>query len=261
MRVANPPLCLPGRRTVLAATVAMGFGIPDLARAAEALRIAYTNTYPPLSFLDAGSIKGVLIDVFDELLGKRLGLSLNHEGLPWARAQDTVRDGGADAFCTDRTEKRSEYVNFGDETVIAINYAVFYAKNNPKASDIQKIATVDDLRAFSQGDYLGNGFAETHFKSLKIDWAANIDQVFGKVIAGRNDVTVAAEMVGRWTARKLNLTDQLGVLPVNIAPAAEFRLAIRKTYPDNEALLRRFDEAVKAARTEGLLKDIEAKYA
>jgi polar amino acid transport system substrate-binding protein len=125
----------------------------------------------------------------------------------------------------------------------------------------EKIATVDDLRAFSQGDYLGNGFAETHFKSLKIDWAANIDQVFGKVIAGRNDVTVAAEMVGRWTARKLNLTDQLGVLPVNIAPAAEFRLAIRKTYPDNEALLRRFDEAVKAARTEGLLKDIEAKYA
>jgi polar amino acid transport system substrate-binding protein len=257
---ATTPSRHPGRRSFLAATAALGFGAPDLAGAAETLRIAYTNTYPPVSFADAGAIKGVLVDVFGELLGKRLGLSVSHEGLPWARAQDQVRDGGADAFCTDRTEKRSEYANFGDETVIAINYAVFYAKNNPKAADIQKIATLDDLRPFSQGDYLGNGFAETNFKALKIDWAASIDQVFSKMIAGRNDVTVAAEMVGRWTARKLGLVDQLGVVPVSFLPVAQFRLGIRKTYEGNEALLHRFDEAMKAARTDGFVQAVEAKY-
>jgi polar amino acid transport system substrate-binding protein len=250
-----------GRRAFLAAATAMGFGVPRFAGAADTLRIAYTNTYPPISFTDGGAIKGVLVDVFDELLGKRLGLSLSHQGLPWARAQDEVKDGGADAFCTDRTEKRAEYVNFGEETVISINYAVFYAKTNPRAADIQKIATLDDLKSFSQGDYLGNGYAETNFKSLKIDWAANIDQVFAKIIAGRDDLTVANEMVGRWTARKLSVGDQLAVMPVSILPTAQFRLGIRKTYEGNEALLKRFDAVLKAARAEGLLKTIEAKYA
>ncbi|MGA3000370.1 MAG: transporter substrate-binding domain-containing protein [Acetobacteraceae bacterium] len=260
MPVFHPLPCRFDRRKFLTALVAMGVGMPDISAATETLRIAYTSTYPPICFLDGGTMKGVLVDVFDELLGKRLGMTLSHQGLPWARAQDTVRDGGADAFCTDRTDQRAEYANFGDETVIAINYAVFYAKTNPKAADIQKIAALDDLKSFSQGDYLGNGFAETHFKSLKIDWAANIDQVFNKIIAGRNDITVAAEMVGKWTARKLGLTDQLGVQPVNFLPGANFRLAIRKNYEGNEALLHRFDEAMKAARTEGLLQTIEAKY-
>src|ERR1700733_10089626 len=96
------------RRKFLAATVAVGTGATCIARATEALHIAYTGTYPPVCFLDGGTMKGVLIDVFNELLGKRLGLSLTHEGLPWARAQDKVRDGEADAFCTDRTDQRAE---------------------------------------------------------------------------------------------------------------------------------------------------------
>lgn len=249
------------RRSVLASLIAAGLGLPEMAAADATLRIAYTSTYPPICFLDGGTMKGVLVDVFNELLGQRLGVSITHQGLPWARAQDMVRDGGADAFCTDRTEPRAEYANFGNETVVSIDYAVFYAKSNPKAADIQHIAALDDLKAFVQGDYLGNGFAETHFRTLKIDWAANIDQVFNKIIAGRNDVTVAAEMVGKWTARKLSLTDQLGVLPVKFISGADFRLAIRKTYEGNEALLHRFDEVMKAARAEGLMQTIEAKYA
>lgn len=70
------------RRKFLAATIAVGIGLPHIANATETLPIAYTNTYAPVCFLDGGSMKGVLVDVFDDVLGKRLGLSLAHEGLP-----------------------------------------------------------------------------------------------------------------------------------------------------------------------------------
>ena len=187
---------LPGaelwRRTLLGLGAAsLGLGLVGSAEAADPLHIVYANSFPPVSFLDGGAMKGMLVDVLDEILGKRMDLTLRHDGLPWARAQDLVKDGGADAYCTNMTEARAAYCNFGAEPVIAMNYVVFYAKANPKAEAIRRITRLDDLAGFSQGDYLGNGFAEVNFKALKIDWAPTMERVFAKIVAGRNDISVA----------------------------------------------------------------------
>jgi polar amino acid transport system substrate-binding protein len=250
------------RRTLLSAGAAsLGLGVAGIGHAAEELRIAYFNDFAPVSYLDGDVMKGVLVDTFDEVLGKRLAVPLHHDGLPWVRAQDQVRKGADDAFCTTRTEARTEYVNFGTEPVVSMRYVVFYAKTSPKAEEIRKIATLEDLGRFSQGDFLGNGFAEVTFKTLKIDWAPSLEQVFNKLVAGRNDIAVAAELVGKWTARKVGVADQLDIQPLNFIPPSDFYFAIRKSFPDNEALSGRIDAALKAARGDGTVKAIEAKYA
>jgi ABC-type amino acid transport substrate-binding protein len=96
---------------------------------------------------------------------------------------------------------------------------------------------------------------------LQIDWASSLDLVFSKVVAGRNDICVAAELVGKWTARKNGLTDQLDIHPLSFIPTSDFYFAIRKSFPDNEALSQHIDAALKAARADGTLTAIEAKYA
>jgi polar amino acid transport system substrate-binding protein len=250
-----------GRRTLLGAGASsLGLALVGRADAADSLHIVYANSFPPVSYLEGGAMKGVLVDVLDEVLARRMGLTLRHDGLPWARAQDLVKDDGADAYCTNKTEARAAYCNFGAEPVISMNYVVFYARANPKAEAIRRIMTLDDLSGFSQGDYLGNGFAEINFKALKIDWAPSMEQVFAKIVAGRNDISVAVELVGKWTARKLGLTDQLGILPVSLSPSSEFRLAIRRSFAGNEALLRQFDATFKAALADGTPQAIQAKY-
>lgn len=250
------------RRTLLGTgAVSLGLGAAGIGRAMEDLRIAYFKDFAPVSYLESGVMKGVLVDTFDEVLGKRLAVPLHHDGLPWVRAQDQVRDGGEDAFCTTRTEARAEYANFGTEPVVSLRYVVFYARTNPRAEEIRKIASIEDLGRFSQGDFLGNGFAEVTFKSLKIDWASSLDLVFNKLVAGRNDISVSADLVGKWTARKLGLTDQLAIQPLDVIPPSNFYFAIRKGFPENAALSQRIDAALKAARTDGTLTAIEAKYA
>jgi polar amino acid transport system substrate-binding protein len=137
----------------------LGLGVTGIGHAMEDLRISYFNDFAPVSYLDGDVMKGVLVDTFDEVLGKRLALPLHHDGLPWVRAQDQVRKGSEDAFCTTRTVARTEYVNFGTEPVVSMHYVVFYARNSPRAEQIRRIASLEDLARFSQGDFLGNGFA------------------------------------------------------------------------------------------------------
>jgi ABC-type amino acid transport substrate-binding protein len=137
---------------------------------------------------------------------------------------------------------------------------IFYAKANPRAEEIQKIKSIDDMRKFSQGDILGNGFAEANFKGLKIDWANSRDQVFKKIAAGHNDITVAGDLPAKWQLRQLSLADQFAAVPLAIGDAQTFNFAIRKSLAGGDAMLRQLDAALKAARADGTLATSEAKY-
>lgn len=235
-------------------------GVVGPARAAQALRIVYGVPSPPMSFTEAAGLRGVLVDAFKEILATRLGWEVSHQGLPWRRAQDLVRDGDADAYCTSPTPERAEYMNFGSEPVLTMNWLIFYATANSRPEEIRQIKSLDEMRKFSQGDILGNGFAETHFKGMKIDWANSRDQVFKKVAAGHNDITVAGDLPGKWQLRQLGLADQFASVPLGIGQAATFNFGIRKSLANGEAMLRQVDTAVRAARADGTLTAFETRY-
>jgi polar amino acid transport system substrate-binding protein len=119
MSETKPSRLRVARRTLLnAGAASLGLGVAGIGHAAAELRIAYFNDFAPVSYLENGVMKGVLVDTFDDVLGKRLALPVHHDGLPWVRAQDQVKDGGEDAFCTTRTDARAEYANFGTEPVL-----------------------------------------------------------------------------------------------------------------------------------------------
>ena len=230
------------------------------ARAAD-FKVAFYNTFAPLSFEgDDHAITGILPDMMTEIIGKRLGLPVSLQGLPWARAQALVQDGSVDAFCTNPTPARLDYALFTSRAPITTKTELFYALDNPRKSEIEAIKTVDQLKDFRQGDYIGNGFAEATFKGLTIDYTPTLDSVFKKIAAGRLDLFVGNDLVAKSVLKQAALGDKIHSFPVEIGQPSHFHIGIRKSLAEAPDLIAKADAAIAAAEADGTLARIVAKY-
>ena len=228
---------------------------------ADDMKIVYFNAFPPVSFdNDAHQISGILPDMMTEILGNRMKLPITMQGMPWARAQASVQDGSADAFCTLITPPRLEYAVFTKNPVITLKINLFYAVDNPRRAEIEAIRTVDQLKGFRQGDYVGDGFAEATFKGLPIDYTPTLESTFKKIEAGRTDMFVGTDLVGKGVVKQLGLGDKIKDFQVDIGQPSAFNIGLRKSYPDITAVLAKADEAIEAAQKDGTLAKITAKY-
>lgn len=240
-----------------ASTLALGL---RPARAAD-FKVTFYNAFAPLSFeTDSHEITGVLPDMVTEILGHRVGLPVSLQGLPWARAQALVQDGSADAFCTNPTPARLDYAVFTKIAAITTKTELFYAVDNPRKAEIEAIKTVDQLKGFTQGDYVGNGFAEATFKGLAIDYTPTLDAVFRKIAVGRLDLFVGNDLVAKSVLKQAGLGDKIKSFPVDIGQPSHFHIGIRKSFADVDALVAKADAAIAAAEADGSLKKIVAKY-
>lgn len=246
-----------GLLPVAAGSLAMGT-FP--AQAAD-LKMVYFNAFPPVSFENAAhEITGILPDMMSDLLGKRLNMPVAMQGMPWARAQASVQDGSADGFCTLATPARRDYALFTTRAVVTFKTRLFYAAANARRNDIEAIRTIDQLKGFAQGDYVGNGFAETTFKGMPIEWTPTLESVFKKIDAGRLDVFVGTDAVGMGVARQLGLNDKILSIPVEIGAPQPFNVGFRKSLPDVATLVARVDDAIGAAEKDGTLARIMQRY-
>jgi len=230
------------------------------ARAAD-LKVVFFNAAPPLSFgSDGQDIAGILPDALTEILGKRVGLPLGFQGLPWARAQAMVQQGEADALCTLPTPARLDYALFTRNPVIVTKTELFYAEDNPRRAEIEAVRTLDQLKGFRQGDYIGNGFAEATFKDLPVEFTPTLDAVFRKIAAGHLDIYVGANVIAKGVVKQLGLGDKIRSFAVEIGPPSPFCIGIRKSYPDAAAVIERADQAIEAAGKDGTLARIIGRY-
>ena len=228
---------------------------------ADDLKVVYYNAFAPASFEnEAHAIVGILPDMMTEILGRRLNLPLAMQGMPWARAQASVQDGSADVFCTLPTPARLDYAVFTKHPAITLKIELFYAVDNPKRQQIETIRTVEQLQGFRQGDYVGNGFAESTFKDMPIDWTPTLESVFRKIELGRIDMFVGTDIVARHLVKQLRLGEKIRSIPVDIGAPTPFCIGVRKSHPEAASLIERADAAIEAADKDGTLSGIIARY-
>jgi polar amino acid transport system substrate-binding protein len=249
------------RRSVLllGAATLLAFAMPRLARSkATSLTVNYYNDFPPYSYVGAdGKMTGYFIDALEEILNRRNGIALKHNGLPWARAQQEVKEGQADAFVTFVSDARREYVNFSSEVVLERGNGIVFAKNNPKADRIRKIASQEDLKQFSVGTYYGDSRIDTLFKGMTVDVAPDLTQVLKKIEAGRVDLAVTNNW--QYFARLANILDKFESVPF-FGPLSRYHFGIRKNHPDAAEILSKVDKALVAARADGTLDRLIAAH-
>lgn len=178
-----------GGLTVAGASI---IGRPALSRSAT-FRMVYFGDFAPFSQVDqTGRVRGLFVDAAESILHDRLGQGVEHQAFPWARAQAMVKGGEADGFLTVPTPERLSYVLASARPVFSFPMCIVAATDNPRLPALRQVRSLDDLRPFRLGHYIGSGWADANLRPLGLDiqWAADLTGAMRLVANGRVDALV-----------------------------------------------------------------------
>ena len=229
----------------------------------EELSIAYMKDGLPISFETESGMKGLLVDIMDEALHKRLGIAISHHGYPWARAQELVKIGKHDAMITTPTEKRAEYGLFGKEPVLFRTYSIYVKKDSPLIPALKEIKKLEILKPYLRVDFRGNGWTKKYMegKGYRIHYLTKKDQIWKFLDAGRADYALENPYAA------VPIMEQLGIAPdvfVEIPTALpelhfHFILIVSKKSKYTK-IIPQFDEVMRQMKNDGSWKSILNKW-
>ncbi|WP_269532570.1 ABC transporter substrate-binding protein [Chitinimonas sp. BJYL2] len=249
------------RRQLMYRLPAVGLGASLLpAQAAILFRLAYFETYSPISFRDGSQMSGILVDIFDAVLKRRLGMTLDHEGYPWARAQTLVQSGEADAMCTVATQARLDYAQASRESVLTMPIRLFAPVDSPLLPKLATIRSMEELRQLNPSvlSYIGNGWAKEKLAGMRVDWGGTFAESVRKLIAGRGDVMVENVVSMQYTLRSMDGQQRVRMLSHTLE-SSDFHLLINRASPHVSALPA-IDEALRKFKREPAYNKIFERY-
>ncbi|MCD4681675.1 MAG: transporter substrate-binding domain-containing protein [Bacteroidales bacterium] len=224
----------------------------------EPMKLVYFDSAVPYSWKDNGEMKGILVDILDNAINKRMGIPVIHKGYPWARVQWLVKAGKADAFFTVPTLKRIAYTEISKETIFSIDTRLFVKAKNLKLEKLKAVKTISDLRHFKIGSYLGSGSLKTTLKDMDVIVANNVELALKMLIMGRFDVFMAGTHSSLAILEKYGYKDEIVVLP-NVLISKPFHLCIGKNSLF-VGILSEFDTTIREMKEDGTLEKIFDKY-
>ena len=222
------------------------------------LKMVYFKDGAPYSFSKDGKMTGILIDIVNEIIKKRMGIPVVHKGYPWARAQMLVKNGKADGFISVSTPTRKKYVETGKEPVIDIVFKMFVNAQNKKMNEFKTVQKLSDLKKFKLGSYNGCGWAKARLKNMDIDWSDGAGITVKKLIKRRFDIFIDATRGIRWNIKKLGYKDEIVELP-QVLDQVPFILCIGKNSPHMK-IISKFDSILKDIKKDGTWQKILDKY-
>jgi polar amino acid transport system substrate-binding protein len=200
------------------------------ALAQEPMRIVFASELVPLSFKDQGDLRGILVDIADEIFVKRLGQKVEMLVFPWERAQQMVMRGQADAFITVATEARRRYANCGENTVLETPLHPVVQRDHAKRAVIEAARRLADLKPFDIVSYNGNGWAKQNLVGFNVYFATDFPTSMRGLAQGRGDVAFASNAAGIYFLKKEGLGDRLIILPL-VVDTLKYVLCVGKKSP------------------------------
>lgn len=221
----------------------------------------WDKEFPPYSMEENGKMTGILVECMEEVLGKRMGYTIEHQGHKWIKAQDLVRAGKGDSLCTNPTDGRKQFMHFSEEPVIESSPSIFCSVNNPKIDEINKITALDQLKDYKVVDYMGNGWARRTFPPyLRVRYVKNLTEIFTLIKQGEADVFVGNGLAAIYAIKQNNMKDDIHARELQIGEPSSFHFGLRQDYPDSQKVIEAFDEALFQAQVEDATRNIIMKY-
>ncbi len=115
--------------------------------AEDVMKFAFSSSIAPLSWTENNKAQGLLIDIADEAVQKRMGIAVSHVAHPWQRCNHLVRKGSLDALITNGP-LRKEWAQHGSESVLMFEQSVYAKADSPNLEQLKKVKTLEDLRPF-----------------------------------------------------------------------------------------------------------------
>lgn len=217
------------------------------------LRLAYYDNFAPFSSLGPqGEVRGVFVDIMEELLVRRLGWQVRHEAFPWARAQQRVQKGEADGFITVPTPERLAYTLASSHWVTQGRLVMFVrAQDTALRQRLQGLRSPDELRGLRLGAYLGNGWVKARFAGHEISFSPSRQHALRMLLAERFDVLLDSANATQAALRAAGLEREVLELPPTL-DSRETRLMLGRSSP-YAARLAEVDTALARMRRDGSL--------
>jgi PAS domain S-box-containing protein len=221
------------------------------------LSLCGDNHYPPFEFLnDEGAFKGFNIDIL-EAIGTELGIKVEFQPMPWAKAVKALEEGQHDAIqgMVMSPKRRSVFV-FSEEYLV-VSHAIFVLQ---KRYDIMGM---NDLKrskvAIQRADVsyelinsqVGNSNSFLHFV-----FTNNQVEAFEKLIEGKVDAYIGNRLTGMYLAQKLGELDRIRTVGEPISPTA-YCIAVLK---DKQQLLEQLNRGIRAIKNNGIYDSICEKW-
>jgi polar amino acid transport system substrate-binding protein len=232
------------------------------AAAQGALHIAYTE-FPLFHCRDAqGNMSGLLYDIVTEAVQKRLGVPVAWEPGPWARCQERVQRGQADAMLTVPTPERARYTVTHDEPLYRKERTLFTYAGHPRMDQILALRDARGIRdaGFTVITYVGNGWSRTHLAGAGIEVleAPSLEGVWRMLAARRGDLVVEWPPAARETMGSLLPGGEVVQTPV-VLESVPFHLLVAKQSP-LAGFLPQLSAVLRAMRADGSMERILSAY-
>ncbi|MEH6497187.1 MAG: transporter substrate-binding domain-containing protein [Pseudomonas marincola] len=225
-------------------------------------KIVYASAWPPYSEGEGPRVVGILPSLMEELISGKLDIQVEHFGVPWARAQQMVKKGTADAFITAPTAERLTYAYSSAEYVYSVEFNPAVIKGTIIHKRISKGAKIpDDLTKFRFCDVLGNNWAKHYYGKRNITYtiARNAEECVKMIHAGRLDIFIHPSDVTRQAIENCGLGDAFEIFDA-VPESPMFTLLLSKKSKFDVSLIKRFDEVLSNAKSDGTYAQMLLKY-
>ena len=226
-----------------AAALALANSLP--AQAVEPLRMAYLDNFSPLSFREDGVLRGILIDLIDEVIQRRLEVAVEHAGYPWARAQMLVERGEHDGLCTIVTPARLAYAAASEEAVVTVPTYIFARADNPLLPKLQGVRTIDELRRLNPTvlSYNGNGWAKVNLVNFNVIWEMDYFSAQRMLVASPSHIMVENSLTMQHSLKRIPGHTEIRMTSADL-DRVKFQLLINRRSA-HVSLLPAFDKAMR----------------
>ncbi len=183
---------------------------PDTGKADE-FKITYNADWPPYSSGSMEKVRGILPDLLDEIIGKRMGYTVRHGGYPWKRAQAQIKSGAWDGIVTFPSDDRLAYTQSSRNIVYTLEQRPVVLKNSNAERVLSKNPSVDQLKNMRVCMMIGDGWSKNFYETHNIPFirATDTQACLRMVARGRTDVFLHTEAAVNMNAREANLGDEL----------------------------------------------------
>lgn len=214
------------------------------------LIFASDTDYAPLSYLENGEPKGLVIDIMREL-AKRMGRPLDIQLMRWEESLSLIVQGKVDVGCPiSITDARRKMFDFSDVVYLS-QYSIFV---RPEKLWVKGIP---DLRGLTVGVRAGglNQSLVERDPQIKMFLMEDYRQGLQMLQDGKIDAVIADIWVAGYILAKHNITE---VQPVG-KPVAELpsAVAVKK---GNSLLLAAINDGLRSLQSDGTMDRIQARW-
>jgi polar amino acid transport system substrate-binding protein len=246
----NDYITQPRYQRILTAVAIVLWAVLPTQPATAATLTLVTSNYPPFSYEEDHSQKGIAVDIVREVFA-RMNEPIKIVALPFPRAVSMIKNGEADAiFPFAMSNARKQFVTYPFERLITDPGTLFVRAD----SDIVFDGDYSKLAKYSIGMQRGTDHGPVFMKALttfnvRVDEAIDQEQNIQKLAAGRFDIAVGPQLVVRSAAKRIGLLPQIKVLYSGISEGDAYVGFSKKR--DYRRLIERFNQTIKKMHEDG----------